>query len=390
MPAPYVNYYHSEMPGAPTLSGAIGGMLPVLDACLADGWGLVTATSLVVSGGVATLTFAAGPAAAVRATIEVAGVTGALAALNGKFRVSSVATNTVSYAAPGVADGTATGTITMKIASSGWEKSFTGTNLRAYRSLDVSSTRLYLRVDDTATLNARWRGYEVMTDVNTGTGPFPTVAQQADPGLFAHKANNTTGTRKWMLIADSKRFLLLVQVNSTYLNDYSPLFFGDIATFKAADAYHCLINAAATDVSNAIAVGTVVESVVVSGNMTGRFIARPYTQVGGSIQCYTQAAGPDRASAQSGANAFPVGPDVVNNAIYVAPMVVNDGPGGSSPYRGKYPGVLFVPQYLGAAYSSGSVIDGQLDMAGHELLAVGYASSSVSQRYMVDITGPWS
>lgn len=389
MTAPYVNYYHSEMPGAPVLSGAAGAMLAVLDACLADGWGLVTATSLVVSGEVATLTFASGPVAAVRATIEVAGITGALAALNGKHRVTSVSSNTAVFAAPGAADGTATGTITMKIAGSGWEKAFTGTNKRAYRSLDVSSTRLYLRVDDTATLNARWRGYEVMTDVDTGTGDFPTVAQQAAPGLFAHKANNTTGNRKWMVIADSKRFLLLVQVNSAYLNDYSPLFFGDIVTFKAGDAYHCLINAAATDQSSSGSVGGGQESIVNSGFAVGRFLARPYAQVGGALQCYTQAAGPDRAATYSGASAFPAGPDAVNNAIYAAPLLVNEGSAGA-PYRGKAPGALFVPQNLGSGYSSGSIVDGQLDLAGRELLAVGYYSSSGSPRYMIDITGPWS
>lgn len=388
MTAPYVNYYHSEMPGAPVLSGAAGAMLTVLDACLADGWGLVTATSLVVSGEVATLTFASGPAAAVRATIEVAGITGALAALNGKHRATSVSSNTVVFAAPGAADGTATGTITMKIASAGWEKAFTGTNKRAYRSLDVSSTRLYLRVDDTATLNARWRGYEVMTDVDTGTGDFPTVAQQAAPGLYAHKANNTTGNRKWMLIADSKRFLLLVQVHSTYPSLYSPLFFGDIVTFKAGDAYHCLINAATSNIETATSVGAGLESIVNSGNTSGRFLARSYAQTGGAIQSYTQAAGPDRAASTSGASAFPAGPDVVNNAIYVAPLVVNDGSAVSGPYRGKVPGPLFVPQYLGSGYSSGSIIDGQLDMAGRELLSVEFSSSS--QRYMVDITGPWS
>lgn len=388
MTAPYVNYYHSEMPGAPVLSGAAGAMLTVLDACLADGWGLVTATSLVVSSEVATLTFASGPAAAVRVTIEVAGITGALAALNGKHRATSVSSNTVVFAAPGAADGTATGTITMKIASAGWEKAFTGTNKRAYRSLDVSSTRLYLRVDDTATLNARWRGYEVMTDVDTGTGDFPTVAQQAAPGMFAHKANNTTGNRKWMLIADSKRFLLLVQVHATYPSQYSPLIFGDIVTFKAGDAYHCLINAATTDVTTAVSVGAGLESIVNSGNTSGRFLARSYAQIGGAIQSYTQAAGPDRAASTSGASAFPAGPDVVNNAIYVAPLLVNDGSVVSAPYRGKVPGPLFVPQYLGSGYSSGSIIDGQLDMAGRELLSVEYASSS--QRYMIDITGPWS
>lgn len=390
MTAPYVNYYHSEMPGAPGLSGAAGAMLAVLDACLADGWGLATATDLSVVGGVATVTFATGPVAAPRATVEIAGAS--IAELNGKHRVTSVSTNTVSFDAPGVPDGTATGTITCKIAASGWEKAFTGTNKRAYRSLDPASTRLYLRVDDTGTTNARWRGYEVMTDVDSGTGDFPTVAQQAAPGLWAHKANGTSGTRKWILLADSKRFWLLVQYNSSYPTDYAPLFFGDIETFKAGDAYHCMINAPVSDQSSSSQVGGDSTYATRTGSGSGSgYVARSYIQTGGAVPVYRQAAGPDRADNQSGGPSFPAGPDPVNNALYAAPLLVNDGDTSKYPYRGRLPGFLFIPQYLGSGFTSGATIAGQGDLAGRELMYVGYGTGYTSSgyRYAFDISGPW-
>lgn len=387
MTTPFVNFYTSEMPGAPVLSGTAGAMLAVLDACLADGWGLASATSLVVADGIATATFATGPVAAVRATVEIAGATPI--ELNGKHRVTSVSSNTVSFAAPGVPDGPASGTITMKIAASGWEKAFSGTNKRAYRPTDPASTRLYLRVDDTGTTNARWRGYEVMTDVDSGTGDFPSVAQMAAPGLWAPKANNTTGSRKWMLLADGKRFFLLVQYNSGYALEYAPLYFGDIETFKAGDAYHCLVNAPTSDLITSANVGAASDYLTYDKGSAGRYLARPYTQVGGSLGVQTPVAGPSAAAVLSGSDLHPVGPSPVNNALYVAPLVVQDGITAGSPVRGKMPGFLFVPQSLGSGYSSGAVIPGQADLIGHDLLCVRYSSASNGYRYMIDLTGPW-
>ena len=52
-----VKFIHSSQVGSPTLNGTAGSLLSVLDALLVTGWGLQTATSLVVAGGVATISF---------------------------------------------------------------------------------------------------------------------------------------------------------------------------------------------------------------------------------------------------------------------------------------------------------------------------------------------
>lgn len=68
---------------------------------------------------------------------------------NDEFEILTIpAPNQFTFAVT-TADATATGTITCKVAPLGWEKSFSGTNKAAYRSLDVTSNQLYLRVDDT-------------------------------------------------------------------------------------------------------------------------------------------------------------------------------------------------------------------------------------------------
>ena len=123
-----VKWARSTMPGAPALTRAAGSLIALLDALLVNGWGQQTASSVVVAGGVATATFPTDHAAAKHAVVLVDGVTGALTALNGEQKVTAVAPNVIKWATA-AADGTATGTITVKMAPAGFNKPFSGTNL---------------------------------------------------------------------------------------------------------------------------------------------------------------------------------------------------------------------------------------------------------------------
>lgn len=163
-----VKYFDSKMVGTPVMSGTYGTLLAVLDACLVTGFNLKTVDSLVVAGGVATATVSTGHGMALYSVILIAGATPA--ELNGEKRVTWIDTNTLKFDATGIADTTATGTITMKMAPAGWEKPFSGTNKAVFRSPNVECPRHYFRFDDTATMTCKVRGYETMTDVDTGTG----------------------------------------------------------------------------------------------------------------------------------------------------------------------------------------------------------------------------
>lgn len=187
-----VKHFHSAMNGAPVLSGTAASLIAVLDACLVNGFGLQTASSVVVASGIATATFPSGHSFEPDTIALIDGA--APAGLNGEKHVLTTSTNTITFAATGIADGTATGTITAKLAPAGWEKPFSGTNLAVFRSLNVESTRMYLRVDDTGTTNSRVAGYESMTDVNTGVGPFPTSAMISGGGWWP-KASAANATR---------------------------------------------------------------------------------------------------------------------------------------------------------------------------------------------------
>ena len=161
-------------------------------------------------------------------------------------------------------------------AAAGWAKSFSGTNLATYRA--PAGNRMYLAVDDTTALYSRVRGFEVATaagvPVSSGTGPFPTDVQANGGGYFP-KSSATGTTRDWIVAADDR----CVYVIHLYSTNTHPFFFGDFFSYKAGDAYNTAIihSSTATDETNPSTTST-----EFGGTSNGHFIARSYTQIGGS------------------------------------------------------------------------------------------------------------
>lgn len=101
-------------------------------------------------------------------------------------------------------------------APAGWTKAFTGTGKAAYRmATGAGKSGAYLRIVDQldSGRGARWRGYESMTDVDTGTNPVPTVAQVSGDGFYCWKSWTNDGTaRYWQAWADDS--FLVIHFNS--------------------------------------------------------------------------------------------------------------------------------------------------------------------------------
>lgn len=244
-----VKWARSTMPGAPVLTRAAGSLTALLDALLVNGWGVQTATSVVVAGGVVTATFPADHAAARHSVVLVAGVTGALAGLNGEQKVTAVEPNKIKWATT-EADGTAAGTITVKMAGAGWTKPFSGTNLAAYKSASPAAHGQFLRVADTTAEYARAVGYENMTAISTGTGLFPTSAQVSG-GYYWGKNDETSGTNAvpWVFASDGRFFYLFVQAcikSSGSARSFTPTSFGDLVPESpSGDPYATVVTGAA-------------------------------------------------------------------------------------------------------------------------------------------------
>ncbi|MCK9985693.1 MAG: hypothetical protein AzoDbin1_02165, partial [Azoarcus sp.] len=161
-----VRSYSSTMANAPQLSGTAGALLGVIKACLVDGFDSRSINSISVSGGIATATISAGNPFALNEVVRIAGVTGALSALNGDWRLSSGAATTFTFDVGSIPDGNATGTITALRAPAGWGQAFAATNKSALKSGDVTATGKLLRIDDAGATYARVVGYETMSDVD--------------------------------------------------------------------------------------------------------------------------------------------------------------------------------------------------------------------------------
>lgn len=388
-----VKHYRSDMPGAPVLNGVAGSKISQLDACLVTGYGLKAATSLVVAGGIATLTFAGGASAAwPDAVILVAGASNA--ALNGEQKVLTANTTAVTFATA-EADGTDAGTVTFKIAPAGWEKVYSKTNVAVFRSLHVESTKMFLRVDDTNAQFVRVVGYETMSDVDTGIGAFPTAAQIAGGGYWAKSDTTSAAAVAWILASDGRFFFDSPAPGSYRGMTYQICFlrgFGDfIPKNPAGDAYLCGLNHSATVSAASMYDGTL------DGDAALRTaLARGYTGLGTAVLARRNAyTGSSNSGGDSTLGYFP---SAIDGSLILSDQYVGE----TAAPRGNIPGHKYCPQ--ARAWGSFGMFD-SLAHGGRKYIAISgsnYASGSGSNypstiassststgASFIDITGPW-
>lgn len=385
-----VKFFHSAMPGAPVMSGTAGAMLAVLDACLVNGFGLKSVDSLVIAGNVATVNISTGHSAEIGSVVLIAGATPA--ALNGEQKVTAITGTTVSFATTGLADQTATGSITLKMASAGWAKTFSGTNLAAYKPTDVTATGCVLRVDDTGTTNARVVGYESMSDVNTGLGPFPSATQR-NGGSYWPKSNQAdTTARNWLLIADGKRLYFAIANYLPNQSEYNLFTFGDLISTKSGDAFSCVIAGQASDVAmSATALLDNFWECQMSSNNQEFYAPRGHTGVGSSCRLRKMAAGLGIGTSQwqsGGQNCVLPYPNPEDGGLYITPMyAVEDS---VLSLRGKAAGYYMVPQNIpNGQFATRDSIQGVSGLPGRTLKAM-TCGLTTKGLVLFDITGPWA
>ena len=388
-----MKFYHSDVANGPVLNGAVGSLAELLDAVLVDGYGLKSTTGATIASGVCTLTVTGGHAADVLMTVLVAGATGSFTGLNGEHVVTAKGANTVSFAT--ALTGTPTGTITFKVAPLGWTRAFTGTGKRAFKSGSLLSTGCFLRVSDTATGSADVRvvGYENMTDVDTGTKPFPTDAQMSG-GLYWPKSDSSdSSARGWDIWGDDRLFYIKLRAPAT---SYAPgpiFYFGDPISFKPGDAYGCVISGHRANTAGGIAASYQVGSIGYNQSTSvaeNGYIARGASGASGAVPYTHQAlfgynsGFSGSAGAMYRAFAFP---NAVDSGLFVGPvhLMLDSG------VRGKMPGALHTPQNAVASFANKAQIAGSGEYAGRvlEATAVGTTSGGEAGVMFFDLTGPW-
>ena len=269
-----IKFYVHTNNNAPQLQNAFGCMIDVLDACLVNGFGSQTVSTLTASGTTVTATFGSAHNFMQYQVIKIAGVN--QAEFNGEHRILTVPdANTLTFelaAAPSVT--TATGTIVCSLPPLGWLKPFSGTGKAAYRSSNtLLASRPYLRVVDAldpayTTSYAKYAKVgivEDMTDIDTmlgvqspydpsnpnknwlGTGTGTDVINGWAKWYYARTddwqvdANADTlsivaGVRNWILVGNQDCFYIFI--NPTTNRNYKfPYGFGAFKNYLSSDMY---------------------------------------------------------------------------------------------------------------------------------------------------------
>lgn len=280
-------------------------------------------------------------------------------------------------------------------SAAGWAKAYSGTNLAAYRA--ASGTRNYLRVDDTGTgaaNYARFIGYETMSDVNTGTNPFPTNAQQSG-GLYMFKSSTADATaRAWMVVASPTMCYIFQGYNVVAANGIAgsagtqpSLVFGDIISYKSGDTnlgFICGSTAASYSGCNIGYAATI----AASWNNPGVVLQRSFTGSAGATPCN---AGMDLGRT---ANSSTVGvtsasiayPDPVTGGIILGRFMLYEAI--TNPVvRGHLPGI-WIP-YHNLAGNPGDTFNGSGNLAGRSFTFVDVGNGATRARVAVETSNTW-
>lgn len=385
-----VKYVHSGMRGAPVVSGTPGSRIGAIDAFLLTGFGAVTAQRVTVAGGIATATLQAGQSFEPHTVIAVAGATPD--ALNGEARVLTATPSQITFATA-AADGPASGTITIKVAPVGhWAKVFAGTNKAVYRSTHPKASGFYLRVDDSADTYMRVRGFESMSDIDNGTGPFPTDAQIAGGGYWVVAAQPGNEVVNWDFAADA-RFFAAAWAPDAGGHISAPLRgFGDLLPrAPAGDVWAVGLSCLSDANFNGIHAGGLSAP---GGDAPGRglYLPRSYTGQGSSRLSYTASycGGGDI----SGGDNQPLGPapNPVDGSIEFCRLFARAGAAYHFGPRADLPGVLYCPQGgLKDIFSPRDSVTGSGPLAGRRLVMLPAYSywGQTNGFYAIDTTGPW-
>lgn len=388
-----VVWYDSAETGAPTLNNAAGSLDAVLYACLVTGFRVLTLDSVTVAAGVATATYAAGHGYGDERVLEIAGAS--TGAINGRKLITVTGAATFTFPAPGVSDGAVAGSITAKRAPLGWARPLSSGNVSIYTRTDVTATGMALRVDDSGSgaagsSFARARMLESYTGLNAFTNPSPPAAQLGGAGVYWTKRNHPD-PQAWVLIGDGRCFYLMTPADNYYPPTYNGLQgvwgFGDLAPYRAGDAYSCILSGSMdSGGANGQMVGYAggLSSAPGSWSMC---LPRGYAGVGAPLRCMPVVMGVG--GGMFGA-AGPVFPNPVDNGVLVIPSipVTEDNGALNYPIRGALRGVGAPAALMSGGQLHLQVLD-NLVGSDRRWLFVSVGQFSSFGHVAFDITGPW-
>lgn len=258
-------------------------------------------------------------------------------------------------------------------AAAGWTKPYSGTNKAAYRQ--GGGNQFYYRLQDdgnhedgsaatASTKEAKLRGYESMTNVDTGSNLFPTTAQIAlsiGPTIRKSTAADSTA-RSWIAIADNRTcyvFALTGDLGGIY---YS-FWMGEFFSMVLGDSYRAGVIVRDTENTSSYTAERFGNLAALGGALTGHYLARPYTGIGSSTSFAKHGDGvKGSASDLLGTVTFPNPED---GGVYLSPLWITEG----TTIRGRMRG-LWQPCHGVANFTDGQTFSGVGALAGKSFLVI--------------------
>lgn len=382
-----VYVYRSTDADAPVLTGEVGTLVSLLDACLVNGYGSVAISSMTRSG--STVTVTTGTVHGLAAigdespTVTISGAD--QTDYNGRWKVTAVNSSDEFEFDIGVLEPVtpATGSMTAKRSSAGWGKPYNGTHIGVYRA--PAGNQHYLQAIDSglsSARSARIRGYVDMSAHDAGTEPFPTVAQVSTSHAVYKSSTTDSTARPWVLVADDRLVYLFTDAESTSGVIFGHAF-GEIDAFNDTDAYHTIIIGCDESTSTSTLDNTDFAACVTTLTTQSRHhVARDYTNTGTSAAFGKMGGYLTGTLMGSSGMSYPA---PVDNGVYMEPIRVTE----TGTFRGVMPG-LYAPMHnkpLSHLTAFGDV----LGLPGRTLLAIDLANTAGSSgaQCLIDITGPW-
>lgn len=203
-----IKFYVHTNTNAPQLQNTYGSLLEILDACLLNGFGAQTITSLVAAGRQVTADFGQAHNFLQYQVINISGATPL--EFNGQHRILSITTNTIKFELATVPiTPSASGVISCALPALDFECPFRAIGKRAYRSKNqLLPSRPFLRVIDERDVvwNTSYAKYakvgivESMTDIDTMLGvqaPYDSNMPNKNWAGTGSSTNAFNGWAKW-------------------------------------------------------------------------------------------------------------------------------------------------------------------------------------------------
>lgn len=250
-----IKWFSSDDTGAPVLSEAWDIMTNILDGCLVTGYNHRIIASVVISSGVATVTFNNNHDYKQFQVIKITGSN--YSALNSEFKILGITANTVEFEIE-LPDLTETEALSASLAPLGWTKPFSDVGKGVYRAKNIAENPYYLRVDGTKdpiypATYARFAKVGILEscdgidDISSTQAPYNPSAPDRNwvgqgayggwakwkyaigDGAISDAVAPAAGIRQWFLVGDDSTFYLIIKASNN-ANFEIPYGYGAVQT----------------------------------------------------------------------------------------------------------------------------------------------------------------